>query len=55
MPAASRMPQTSALSSSTDASGEPVSILAALIGALREPERYSIVTRDGELFITPSG
>ena len=32
---------------------EPVSVVAALIEALTNPERYSVVARDGELFIRP--
>jgi hypothetical protein len=32
----------------------PVSVLAALCGALAEPGRHSIISRDGELFIRPS-
>jgi hypothetical protein len=34
-------------------SDEPVSILAALVDVLMQPERYNIVTRDGELVINP--
>jgi len=32
---------------------EPVSVLAALVGAITNPDRYSVVFRDGELFIRP--
>lgn len=31
-----------------------VSVLAALVGALTDPGRYNIVSRNGELFIQPS-
>jgi hypothetical protein len=41
----------STFQSNSDAS---VSVLAALVGALAEPGRYNIVSRDGELFIQPS-
>ncbi len=42
------------LDSPAPALDEPVSVLAALIGALTNPERYSVVARDGELFIRPA-
>jgi hypothetical protein len=32
---------------------EPVSVLATLVGAITNPDRYSVVFRDGELFIRP--
>ena len=35
-------------------SNAPVSVLAALVGALSDPGRYNIVARGGELFIQPS-
>jgi hypothetical protein len=34
---------------------QPQSIVALLVQALMQPERYSIVTRDGEIFIEPVG
>ena len=41
----------SILQSNSDA---PVSVLAALVDALSEPGRYTIVSRGGEFFIQPS-
>lgn len=35
------------------AEGEPQSIIALLVEALMQPERYSIVARDGEIFVEP--
>ena len=34
---------------------EPMCIFAALIDGLTSPERYTIETRHGELFVTPIG
>ena len=33
---------------------EPVSVLAALIGVLTNPDRFDVVVRDGELHIKPA-
>jgi hypothetical protein len=35
--------------------GEPICIFAALIDGLTSPERYTVETRNGELFVTPVG
>jgi hypothetical protein len=39
---------------SVSASDEPMCVLAALIGALTNPDLFDIVVRDGELHIKPA-
>jgi len=40
---------------SAPAPGEPTYILAALIEGLTSTERYTVETRNGELFVAPVG
>jgi hypothetical protein len=54
MPMSEARPVAALLTVHPVVDNDHVSVLSALIGALMEPERYSIVSRDGELFIKPS-